>query len=163
MTTITTEITLSAENKQNLEMPKLFYQYLKERYGFGEETIQSDGPIFCSIQVELPGFSKTNKNHGWTIHLEGSSIEDNMSDQARSLIIGEHWRDKNSEWSRFAEMESGAFNRIGSEDENYAKAWFKLIKNMLFEEDSLDEFEDIKALMALISEFKLYLKEKKGA
>jgi hypothetical protein len=152
MTTKTTEIQLSAENKQNLEMPKLFYNYLKEKYGVGEEVINPVNSIFCSIQVNLPGFSKNSEEHTWSIHLELTHLEGNLSEDASCLIIGERCSNERHAWSRFAEMQSGAL-RIRNDEEGYARCWFKIIRNMKLEKNYLENFKDIAALCMIISEF----------
>lgn len=156
MTTKSKEILLSAKDDEILKMPKLFYQYLKEKYGVGEEVTEPVGTIFCSIQVNLPGFLKNSGENVWLIHLEKTSIENNISEEASSFILGERWTKEGHSWSRFAEMESGAFESNGL----YARCWFKIIKNMRFEKDNLENFQNISALMAIIKEFK---KELEGA
>ena len=149
MTTKTTEILLSAKDNEILKMPKLFYQYLKEKYGVGEEVINPVDSIFCSIRVNLPGFLKNSEEHTWLIHLEKTGIENNASEEASALVLGEHYPREGCSWERFAKMESGAFESNGP----YARCWFEIIKNMRFEKDNLENFQNISALMKLISDF----------
>ncbi|MBP6879457.1 MAG: hypothetical protein KBF62_01820 [Candidatus Pacebacteria bacterium] len=156
MTTKSKEILLSAKDDEILKMPKLFYQYLKEKYGVGEEGTNLGGIMVCSIQVDLPGFLKNSEEHIWLIHLvEKTGIENNTSEEASALILGERSPEECS-YERFAKMESGAFESNGP----YARCWFEIIKKMRFEKDNLENFQNISALMAIIKEFQ---KELEGA
>lgn len=80
-----------------------FYDFLKEKYGKpGTECLNPVKTIHCKMDVEIPGFSKNNPRHTWSVHLE-TSIE---NAQKHRLILGTRWPDRRTSWSRYIQIES---------------------------------------------------------
>lgn len=116
-----------------------FYDFLKDLYGIieTEEIInKEDSTIKRVLQVDIPGFIKSNEKHIWTIHLE------KFDNGTFSLILGQRYSNDITVWSRFAEFKK---------EKNSSKIFFTIKDSMFFEPEF--SFQNLKVLLAIIEKF----------
>ncbi len=100
-----------------------FYDFLKEKYGKPDtERLDPIETIHCDVVVEIPGFTKNNAWHKWTVQLETDS--DNI--QEHRLILGTHWPNESTMWSRYIEI---------AKYPHGPSLFFKLIETVIFQKE----------------------------
>lgn len=116
-----------------------FYNYLKKKYGTGDEVIGYSGSsILCKSGVKISGFRSNNPKHVWQIHLEKLKDHD-------ALIVGEEFPEPHRMWSRVFSIKKN------HDTKNYGKYWFEVIQNMPFEKGF--DFETLRVFTKVCEDF----------
>lgn len=126
------EITLNKKDQQNLEIPELFFNYLKEKHCTGKGTTDTPG-ILESIRIassELP--YPTSKTY-WVVQLEPTGTRDsNIDPAAKTLALGVYWPDSSTMWSRCISVQASVHKQPREESVFYACSRWNVVENNIF-------------------------------
>lgn len=153
-----TEFELLPKYQNIVAFPSRFYEYLKSLYGCsGTERIQKDPAdgILARVAVSIPGFPAIEMDLAWTIHLQKSRHVDNLSRDARILVLSQWKGDSLLAYTRCIEVQSMGGRQLKNEGETYAECkLFLLHPPMLAPKNhSIDALRVISVFTQVLQEF----------